>query len=516
MTPATAPEPLRAGAAPRAPRAGRPRRALASCAEPGDAYHVGMSALRDAYEAESFRHLGHAWIDRLAEALAAAEARESKVIATPRPSAAWLEGWRERLRLGGGAAPLDLLGAIVDGSTRLHHPRYLGHQVSAPLPLAALAHSAVALLNNSAAVFEMGPVASAIEQALLRWMAGKLGFGEDADGVFVSGGSLANLLGLLAARHERAGFSVWRAGAHAGPPLAALTSSQSHYSSGRAVQLMGWGEAGLVKVACDARYRLRPEELEGAKAAAERAGRRVVAVVASACSTSTGSFDPLEPIAEFCERHGLWMHVDGAHGTSAALSPAHRRKLAGIERADSVVWDAHKMLMMPSLSTAIVFRDGAVARRLFAQEAAYLFPDDTVLELGQRTIECTKPMLALPLFVCLATYGEAMFAEHVASCFELAARFGRHLAEQPDFELAVEPECNIVCFRHLPAALRAAPLAQQNQHQAQVRERLLTDGAFYPVQTTLGGMVHLRITIINPLTTESDLAALLEAIRAAL
>ncbi len=476
-----------------------------------------MSALIDAYGAESFRHLGHAWIDRLAQALAAAAARAPKVAPTPRPSAGFLEGWRARLMGAGGAPadPLALLGEILDGSTHLHHPRYMGHQVSAPLPLSALCQAAVALLNNSAAVFEMGPVASGLEQALVRWMANKVGFDERADGVFVSGGSLANLLGILAARHERAGFSVWRDGAHAGPPLAALTSSQSHYSSGRAVQLMGWGEAGLVKVACDARYRLRPEELEGAKAAAERAGRRVVAVVASACSTATGSFDPLPPIADFCERHGLWLHVDGAHGASAVLSPRHRHKLVGLERADSVVWDAHKMLMMPSLATSIVFRDGAVARRLFAQEASYLFREGDTLDLGQRTIECTKPMLGLPLFVCLAAYGEAMFAEHVAACFDLAARFGEQLAELPYFELAVPPECNIVCFRHLPAALRAAPLAEQNQHQVTVRERLLADGGFYLVQTTLDGVVYLRTTIINPLTTESDLAALLAAIREA-
>ena len=484
------------------------------------------SSIAQAFSASAFRELGHAWLDQLADALAAAQAGGPKVVPQPRVSAAWLAAWRQLLDgpapaaggttpLTGGAAPLQLLEAIFAGSNRPHHPGYMGHQVATPLPLAALCEAAAGLLNNSLAVFETGPAGSAIEQAVVKWMARRLGFPDTADGAFVSGGSLANLMGLLAARHERAGFALWQDGAHAGPPLAALASAQAHYCSGRAVQLMGWGKAGLVQVACDARYRLRPEELEAARRGAERAGRKVVAVVASACSTATGSFDPLPPIADFCERHGLWLHVDGAHGASAVLSDKYRARVAGIERADSVAWDAHKMLMMPALSTGILFRDGAVARRLFAQEASYLFQDGDTLDLAQRTIECTKRMLAMPLFVCLATYGEALFAEHVTTCFDLAARFAELLAAQPDFELAVEPECNIVCFRHLPPAVRAAPLAEQNRWQAHVRAKVVADGGFYLVQTTLGEAVFLRTTLINPLSTERELTGLLDQLRRA-
>lgn len=478
------------------------------------------SILIEALAAEPFRALGHAWIDRLAEGLAEATSRRAPQVApTPRSTPALLEAWRARLGerdgvVAGGADPVALLGEVIAGSIRLHHPGFIGHQVSAPLPLAALCEATSALLNNSMAVFEMGPAATAIEQAMVRWMARHLGFPESADGAFVSGGSLANFMGLLAARHERAGFSVWRDGAHAGPPLAALVGAQAHYSSARAVQLMGWGEAGLVKVACDARYRLRPEELLAAKRAAEGAGRRVVAVVASACSTATGAFDPLPAIADFCEAHGLWLHVDGAHGASALLSARHRHLVRGIDRADSVTWDAHKMLMMPALATGIVFRDGAVARRLFAQEASYLFGDDASLDIGQRTIECTKRMLAMPLFLCLATYGEAVFAEHVAGCFDLAARFAELLEAAPDFELAVPPACNIVCFRHLPPALRSAPLAEQSRWQRHVRDAVVAGGSAYLVQTTLDGATCLRTTLINPLTTLDDLERLLDQIRA--
>ncbi len=442
------------------------------------------------------------------------------IMAMLRATPEWMASWKQRLAAtldGGGADPLALFDAVVAGSTHLHNPGNVGHQVSVPLPLATLCEWLSAFLNNGMAVFEVGAAATAIEQAVVRWMTRHLGWDERADGVFTSGGSLANLMGLLAARHERAGFASWRDGNHAGPPLAALASAQAHYCSGRAVQVMGWGEAGLFRVATDERFLLRPELLEESKAAVERSGRRLIAVVASACSTATGSYDPIEPIADFCERHGLWLHVDGAHGASALLSAKYRGLVAGIARADSVTWDAHKMLMMPSLATGILFRDGSALRRLFAQEASYLFHEEPVesFDLGQRTFECTKRMMAMPLYVCLATYGEALFADHVTDCYDKARDFAAAIAAQPDFELALQPQANIVCFRHLPPSLRSADLATQNRWQAELRSRVLSRGAYYLVQTMLGDTAYLRTTIIHPLTTGSSLEALLDELRRA-
>jgi L-2,4-diaminobutyrate decarboxylase len=474
------------------------------------------SAVDHAYQADGFRQLAHQWVDRLADHLVRAHAAAPSLAVSPqqRATAEWLQQWRERMH-GVTADPLPMLEAILKGSMQLHHPGYLGHQLSVPLPLATLCEWTSAFLNNGMAVFEMGPASTAIEQAVVQWMSRALGWGEGGNGAFVSGGSLANLMGLLAARQERAGFSVARDGAHAGPPLAALASEQAHYCSGRAVQLMGWGEGGLLQIKTDAHYRLRPEELEAARAGAEAQGRRVIAVVASACSTATGSYDPLEPIADFCQRHELWLHVDGAHGASAVLSPAYRGLVRGIERADSVAWDAHKMLMMPALATGILFRDGSVVRRLFSQQAKYLFQEEEPYDLGQRTIECTKKMMAMPLYVCLATYGEAFFAEHVTACFDKARQFAAHVRAQPDFELAVEPQCNIVCFRHLPAALQGADAAQVNRWQTALRGRVLARGAYYLVQTQLRERVYLRTTILHPLTTAGQLEGLLDELRAA-
>lgn len=482
---------------------------------------MSSSALGDAVAAPGFRSLGHQWVDRLADHLEAMHAGARPVSPMQKGTPAWIAGWRQRLLdllagSAGGVEPGALIDDVIAGSIHLHSPGYVGHQVSVPLPLATLCEWTSSFLNNGTSIFEMGPAATAIEQTMVRWMCRHVGWSDASDGAFTSGGSIANLMGLLAARLERSGFAAWRDGAHAGPPLAALSSEQAHYCSGRAVQMMGWGEAGLFKVATDARFRLRPEELEASKAAVERQGRRLIAVVASACSTATGSYDPIEPIADFCERHGLWLHIDGAHGASALLSAKYRGLLGGIARADSVTWDAHKMLMMPALATGILFRDGAVARRLFAQEASYLFlEDEASYDLGHRTIECTKRLMAMPLYVCLATYGEQMFADHVTACYDKARAFAAAIAEQPDFELATSPEANIVCFRHVPPALRDADRATQNRWQAELRSRVLARGAYYLVQTQLRDTVYLRTTIIHPLTTAALLDELLVELRRA-
>ena len=183
-----------------------------------------------------------------------------------------------------------------------------------------------------------------------------------------------------------------------------FVSSQGHYSIGRAAQILGWGKGGAVPVPVDAHYRLRPEALLQCLRSAEAEGRRVIAVAASACSTATGAFDPLPEIAAFCKEHSLWLHVDGAHGASALFSTRYRGLCRGIEHADSVVWDAHKMLLLPALVTAVIFRDGAHSYAAFAQEASYLFgsspdngaaqPDlrdrDEAFDIGRRTLSAAN------------------------------------------------------------------------------------------------------------------------------
>jgi L-2,4-diaminobutyrate decarboxylase len=467
-----------------------------------------------AYDAETFRREGHRLVDTLAGYLAGAERGEGPVLPWAAP-AVNVDRFAAAFPEEPSGDFADLVARVLSGSNHLHHPRYVGHQVTAPVPLAALCDAVSSLLNNGMAVYEMGPVSTAMERNVLRWMAARLGLPESTDGVLTSGGSAGNLTALLAARQAKAGYDAWNEGAHKGPPLTVLVAKSAHYCVARAARIMGWGEGGVTPVAVDEHFRLRPESLDAALKTATLAGRKVIAVVASAGSTATGAFDPLEKVADFCERHGLWFHVDGAHGASAVLSPTYRHLVRGIDRADSVVWDAHKGLLMPALVTAVLFRDGSRSFEAFAQEASYLFHAEAERpwsDVALRTLECTKEMMALKVYACLAVLGTRLFSDAVTESYDQARRFAKRLSAAGDFEVAVPPDCNILCFRHTPAHV---PSEEWDALQARLRERLVTRGDFYLVQTKLPKGVYLRVTLINPLTTDADLDAMMEALRAA-
>ncbi len=474
-------------------------------------------AIAEAYDPERFRRDGHALIDRLADALAAMHRREGRVLPWREPAEArdaWaadglraLEARTNESDLEEGARDSSLaddLARVVAASTALHHPRYLGHQVAPALPGAALAELVSALLNNGTGVYEMGPASVPIELSVIRWMCERAGYvaadgAVTGGGTLTSGGSLGNLTALLAMRQAKAG--VWERGTER--QLAVITSSDSHYSVARAARVMGWGDAGVITVPVDGQHRLRAAAVEAALDAV--GDDRVIGIVAAAGSTATGAFDPLDELADLAERRGLWLHVDAAHGGGALLSARHRGKLAGIARADSIVWDAHKLMMMPALVTAVLFKRADDVYEAFAQQASYLFaggaPRDTWWDLGQRTVECTKRMMSIELWAALRQHGEGWFGDVVDRLFELAARFAEVIAASGDFELALRPEANIVCYRLRGADNRA------------LREACVRDGRFYIVGTQLDGTYWLRSTVMNPLTEPRDFVELLEHLR---
>ncbi|MFQ5750328.1 MAG: pyridoxal phosphate-dependent decarboxylase family protein, partial [Planctomycetota bacterium] len=296
------------------------------------------SDLKGAFDPESFRERGHRIVDRLAGHLAASLRDPAMPVLPWKDPEAMLAAWPGGFSRHGDGDLEELLDRFLEESQHLHHPRFVGHQVAVPLPETALAELAGRLANNGMAIYEMGPVLWAMERRVIGWMSAVLGLGEEAGGVLTSGGTLGNLHALLAARRFRAGHDTWEEGMAKGPPLAFLVPVAAHYSSERAGRSLGRGREGIVPVAVDEALRMKTSDLEPALRRAEAAGRKVLGVVANACCTPTGTFDPLGAVADFCDAHGLWMHVDGAHGACAALSPAHASRVAGIERADSVVW----------------------------------------------------------------------------------------------------------------------------------------------------------------------------------
>lgn len=468
--------------------------------------------LKNAFDPESFRAEGHKVVDQLADFLVESTSEKRPCVLKHEDPEAMLKSWAGRF----GPLPStpfpELLGEVLDRSNNLLHPRYIGHQCTTSLPLAALGGLVGQFLNNGIAVYEMGPVNVAMERQLARWMTGLAGWGPDADGVFTNGGSIGNLTALLAARQAAAEGNVWVRGVGSEAPVAVLVPESCHYSVKRAVAIMGLGEEAVAPVAVDDRFHTQPDDLGRAFDEAVKHGRRPIAVVANACSTATGSFDDLEAAADFARSRGLWLHVDGAHGAGALLSPKYRHLLSGLDKADSFIWDAYKNLLMPALITAVLFRDGGRSYEAFSEKASYLFEKGAREEwynFAHRTMECTKTMMGLRLFISLAAYGTDFFAGYVTAMFDLARDFAALLRESGDFEPAVEPESNIVCFRYLKRGE-----GDLDGLQWRVRRALLERGRFYIVQTNLRGHVWLRSTLINPRTTLADLEALLDEIRA--
>jgi L-2,4-diaminobutyrate decarboxylase len=410
----------------------------------------------------------------------------------------------------------SFLERYLQSATRLHHPAYMAHQVAVPHPSGALASMVDGFTNNAMAIYEMGPSAAAIEFWVLNWMIAKVGWapmplpregganGERAGGVLTHGGSLANLTALLAAR-SHAAPEAWDSGTPS--DLALLVPAESHYSIARAAGILGLGSSAVVALEVDESGRIIPDRIPASLARVRESGRRPMALVANACSTALGLYDRLREIGSVCREHGVWLHVDGAHGASALLGPRTRSLLDGVDLADSLVWDAHKLLRTPTLCAAVLFRDARRLDAAFKQEASYLFHDKAQpgVDFIHRTVECTKAGLGLRFYAVLAALGERGLAQYVERQFELARDAHEWIAGLPDFECPAAPQANILCFR----------VRGGDERQFTVRDALIADGSFHLSTAEVGGRRYLRAAFMNPDTDMDDVRKMIERVRRA-
>jgi L-2,4-diaminobutyrate decarboxylase len=391
----------------------------------------------------------------------------------------------------------------LESTVRLHHPGSIVHQVAVPSTGAALADLIHGATNNPTAKYEMGAAGATLERELVRWMLDKVGFDRQrGGGVLTHGGSLANLTALLAAR-AAAAPDAWKSGV--GGDLALLAPRSAHYSVRRAAAILGLGEDGVIDVEVDELERIRPDRLSSALERCAGAGRTAIALVALAPATSTGLHDDLRSIGAFCRDHGVWLHVDAAHGGPALLSERHRGLLNGIELADSVVWDAHKLMRTSGLCAAVLVRRESDLTGAFSQQADYVDYDDRPIgfDLYDRALETTKTTLGLKLFLSLAWHGERGLGEYVASRYEMTRRFHEVLTSEPGIACPYRPESNILCFR------------VGSVDQVELRDRLVASGRLHVGSTTLAGERYLRIVITSPDTGEDTLGELMSALRKA-
>ena len=484
--------------------------------------------IQRAYDPELLRTAGHRLVDLLANHVGKIETCGGEVLPwcdpaeNVRRAAAVLED------SAGSTASRDALAArfaeivqtMLDHGLNLHDPRYIGHQVAASVPLAGWFDAVGSVTNQAMAIYDMGPWATAAEWAMVQRLGHLIGWPEGTfSGLVTHGASLANLTALLTARNVALGDSWQRGAGQGGPPPALVTHADAHYSVSRAAGILGLGTGNVVRVGLDPRRRMDPGRLDDTLRGLRAANRPIVAVVACACSTPVGAFDLLGEVADVCRRYGVWLHVDAAHGGAACLSPRHRHLVAGLDRADSVVWDAHKMLFVPALCAFVFYRDRAHAFEAFRQDAPYLFdpaaPGLAEFDSALRTVECTKRAAAFGLWGLWSLFGPQLFADMVDVTFDMGQVFYEKLAAASDFTPVHQPQSNIVVFRHVPDRLRNAPPEVLGPFQFDLRRRIIESGEFYIVSTKIDGVGALRVTIINPLTTPDHLDRLLSAIREA-
>ncbi|HVR37860.1 MAG TPA: aminotransferase class I/II-fold pyridoxal phosphate-dependent enzyme, partial [Thermoanaerobaculia bacterium] len=380
-------------------------------------------------------------------------------------------------------------------------PSFLGHQICPPLATPIAIDMLISTLNQSTAVWEMSPIGTVIEKEIVRWLADLAGYPPEAEGTAVSGGSAANLTALMAARAR------WRHDAdnETKQPIV-VTSADAHYSIARAAAIMGIPSTNVIKVATDDEHRMDVAALEQTLAALEsRDDASVLAIAATSGSTATGAFDKLDEIALLRDRYRTWLHVDAAHGASVLLSESLRPLVRGIDRSDSMSWDPHKMMWMPLSMSSVLVREGIWLRRAFQADAPYLFNAAGAAEnLGEMAIQCSKRVDAIKLWLTLKAHG----VEPIVSALERVAALTRYLHDRlrdsDDFEPLHEPAFNILCFRHR---------ASDDAATAEMRERLCRSGEAWITTTLLRGRRVLRVTMMNPRTTEAHIDRMIGALR---
>ena len=394
------------------------------------------------------------------------------------------------------------------------HPRFYGFINATADPVGVVADGLASAMNPNC--WGGDHAAIHVEKQVVGWLAAAIGFPPDAEGILVSGGSMANFTALAAARRARTPGNVREDGL-AGPGRPRLTvyaSDQTHACVDKAVDLLGIGTSQLRKLPSDERFRIRLEDLERAVAEDRRSGFQPAIVVGNAGTVNTGAIDPLDALADFCAREDLWFHVDGAYGALAVLSPVLAPLFFGLARADSVAADPHKWLYVPYEAGATLVREpgrlGATFRRFpeyLASDAESPFPGPAWF--AERGVELSRGFKALKVWMGWKTHGRRGYAASIENDVRLARFLSDAVDGRPEFERVADTVLSIVNFRYKPPGrnLSDGDLDAVNRR---IVNRLVGDGSFFLAPTILKGRTALRVCIVNFRTREEDLLALLD------
>ena len=427
-----------------------------------------------------------------------------------------------RVGVGDAAAYATFVDRVMPYTVGNLHPRFWGWVQGQGTPLGMMADMLAAGINPHLAGFDQAP--ALVEHEVIRWLAELLGMPRTASGVLVTGGTMANTLGLAVARHAGAkaiGLDVREDGLQPdadSPPRGRLVfygSSETHNWARKAAELMGLGHRSFRRVPVDAEYRIDVGELTRMLDADVAAGMQPFCVIGTAGTVNTGATDDLEALAALCRKRKLWFHVDGAFGALVHLSSELRPIVKGMERADSIGFDLHKWGSLPFECACVLVRDAEIHRAAFASTASYIAMSERGVMAGgipfsERGVDLTRGFKALKVWLSFTAHGTdkhaAVIEQNVRQAQRLAARIELH----PELELMAPVPLNVVCFRYVPLARPDDETL--DALNLEILVRLQEQGIATPSGTRLHGRYAIRVANVNHRSRESDFDALVDAV----
>ena len=388
---------------------------------------------------------------------------------------------------------LDL--SVVTGNKQFFNQLYSGFNFPA-----FIGEILTTLTNTSMATYEIAPVATVIEEEMIRLMNSYVGY-DNGDGIFLSGGSNANLVAMLTARNY-----VFPGGRFDGYDkdlkLKAFVNENAHYSFGIAANAIGIGSRNLIKVKTDADGRMIPEELEKEVIRCLDNEEKPFFVAATCATTLSGSYDPIGEIADICNSYDIWLHADGSLGGSVLLSDKYRHVIEGTEKADSFTWNPHKLMNIPLVCSMILMKKrGMLQKNLTDINTDYLYHDiDNAEDLGKKSLQCGRRVDAVKLWFAMKYYGIKGYQQRIDNSFEMAEYAEEKVKDHPDLELLVSRQSFTVCFRYMPVYD-----TDLNDFNLEVREMLRKSGSTVVNYGYIGKTLALRLVTSNGELKKSDI-----------
>jgi len=437
-----------------------------------------------------------------------------------------VEELRERITLdfnpqglGNQAAIERAIEFFLKDSLAVHHPQCVAHLHCPSLVISQAAEVLINATNQSMDSWDQSPSATIIEMKLIEWLRAQVGYGAGDAGVFTSGGTQSNLMGLMLARDAffaRQGHSVQQDGLVGNlKKLKVFCSENAHFSVQKNMALLGHGYQCVTLIKTDAYARMDVSDLAEKIAAAHANGEQIMAIVATAGTTDAGAIDPLRDIAQLAAGHDIWLHVDAAWGGALLLSEKYRHYLDGLESVDSVTLDFHKQFFQTISCGAFLLKD-ARHYELMRYQAAYLnseFDEEQgVPNLVSKSLQTTRRFDALKLWMGLEALGQKQYAEIIDNGVTLAQQVAQYIQQQPALELVMKPQLASVLFRYRPASLSSddrAGIALLNQ---KIGDALLASGRANLGVTEHQGVTCLKMTLLNPIVNLEDIKRLLELV----